>query len=498
MCQPAAAEQLCPSELATGSEAELASSRNRPKFLRNFAALASGQTAERLVSLFGAIYVRRVLAVTVIGQVSWTASLISYFSLIVSPGFQTVAKREVACDPDKAADYASLLLSLQLVLALAAYAVVFGFSRTGWRGAQVSLLLLLQGISLFIAPADMSWILYARERMGPLSILSVGCAVLQAGCLLLFVRHPGDVYRYVLLPLPFRFIVASFAIYYSSARGLLNWRRVRFTLRGAGPFLRASLPIGLSMATVLLYYNFDNVLLGFMRGDHAVGIYSTAYSLMLVPTFLNTATFNAYFPQLARVANQALEAQRLSAEVLRNMTWIGCSLAFLGWATGRQVVTLVFGASYAESGRIFEWLCLDLVLVFFNMAYNQPLVTWNHQRLALRCTVAGAIVNVALNLLLIPSFGSMGAVVATIAAEIAVLCATVLIRRNVHPIDWWEPLLSIGSLCLGTGVLVKVLTLAADVPVVAALAFGCVMLAGGFAVTERRWTYSAWTRLRRA
>jgi O-antigen/teichoic acid export membrane protein len=159
---------------------------------------------------------------------------------------------------------------------------------------------------------------------------------------------------------------------------------------------------------------------------------------------------------------------------------------------------LIFGASYAQSGRIFEWLCLDLVLVFFNMAYNQPLVTWNHQRLALRCTIAGAVVNVVLNLLLIPRFGSMGAVVATIAAEIAVLCATVSIRRNVHHIDWWEPLVSIGSLCLVTGVLVKALTLAAGVPVLAALASGCVLLAGGFAITERRWTYSAWTRLRRA
>jgi O-antigen/teichoic acid export membrane protein len=495
----AAADEMRSSEMTAEYAAPIsASPTDRARLLRNLAALASAQTAERFVSLFGAIYVRRVLAVAAIGQVSWTASLVSYFTLVVSPGFQTVAKRDVARDPTKAAEYASMLLSLQLLLAAAAYAVVFGFSHWGWRGPSVSILLLLQGINLFILPVDVSWILYARERMGALSVLNLVCAALQTACLFLFVRHPHDVYRYVLLPLPFRLLAALFAVYYASTRGLLHLRQVRLSLRGSGPFLKTSLPIGLSMATVLLYYNFDNVLLGFMRGDHAVGIYSTAYSLMLVPTFLNTATFNAYFPQLARVSTQPFEARRLSAEVLRNMTWIGCSLAFLGWAAGRHVVTLIFGFSYFESGRIFEWLCLDLILVFFNMAYNQPLVAWNHQRLALRCTMIGAAVNVSLNLLLIPPFGSMGAVVATILAEVAVLLATVVVRRKVHPIDWWEPLLSIGPLCLVTGLLAKALLLFAGVPLLPVLALGCAMLAGGFLVMERQWTYSAWTRLRRA
>lgn len=475
-----------------------APSSDRTRLLRNFASLASAQTAERLVSLIGAIYVRRVLAVTAIGQISWTAAFISYFALIVSPGFQTVAKRDVARDPQKASEYASLLLSMQLLLVAAAYALVFAFGRSDIRGSQISILLLLQGLSLFITPLDMSWILYARERMGPLSILSCLCAAVQTACLFLFVRHPNDVYRYVLLPLPFRLLVAAFAVYYASARGLLNLRHVRFSLRGSGPFLRASLPIGLSMATVLLYYNFDNVLLGFLRGDRAVGIYSTAYSLMLIPTFLNTATFNAYFPQLARVANRTIEARRISAEVLRNMTWIGCSLAFLGWASGRQLVILIFGVSYAESGRIFEWLCLDLLLVFFNMAYNQPLIAWNHPKLALRCTIVGAIVNVGLNLALIPFFGSMGAVAATILAEVAVLASTSVVRREIYPIDWWEPLLSVGPLCLATGVLIKVLTLAAGVPLIPVLALGSGIIACGFIVIERHWTQAAWLRLRRA
>lgn len=501
MSKPAAAAIVCASATEAECEAGPAlvaaeeSSTNRSKLLRNVAALVSAQTGERAVSLFGAIYVRRVLEVTSIGQVAWTASIVSYFSLIVSPGFQTVAKRDVARDPDRAADYTSLLLSIQLLLAGAAYAVVFGFSRAEWRGPQVGILLLLQAIGLLIAPLDMSWLLYARERIGPLSVLSLGCAAVQTLFLFLFVQRPQDVYRYVLLPIPFRLVLAGFAVYYASTRGLLNWRRVRFSLNGSGPFLRASLPIGLSMATVLLYYNFDNVLLGFMRGDRAVGIYSTAYSLMLAPTFLNTATFSAYFPQLARVANQPFEARKLSAQVLRNMTWMGCSLAFLGWATGRQLVTLIFGASYLESGRIFEWLCLDLVLVFFNMAYNQPLVAWNRQGLALRCTIVGAIVNVTCNLALIPRFGSMGAVVATILAEAAVLFVTVIIRRKVHSIDWWQPLVSIAPLGLITGLLVKALTLGAGVPLFPMLVMACAALAAGFAVIERDWTHLAWQRI---
>lgn len=488
---------------ASANEADCEPAKDRTSILRNFAALVSAQTGERLVGLFGAIYIRRVLDVSIIGEVAWTASVVSYLILIVSPGFQTVAKREVARDPKRADEYVSLLLSLQVVLALLAYAVVFAFSHfvprhAGGHGSQIGVLLLLQALSLWLTPFDISWLFYARERMGRFSAVSLACAAMQVSCLFLLVRHPEHVYRYVLLPLPFRLLLTAFAAYYASARGMLSWRRVRFSLRGSGKLLNASLPIGFSMATVLLYYNFDNVLLGFLRGDRAVGIYSTAYRLMLVPTFLNTATFNAYFPQLARIADAASEARTLSAQVLRNMTWIGCSLAFLGWATGQQAVVWIFGGSYSEAGRVFEWLCLDLVLVFFNMAFNQPLVAWNQQRLALRCTMFGAVVNVILNVALIPSFGSMGAVAATILAEVGVLAATVIVRRQIHPIEWWAPLLSIAPLCLLIGLVVKALMLFAGVPLIAALVFGSAALAFSFLLIDRKVIHLTWARLLRA
>src|SRR5690242_16046737 len=77
----------------------------RQLILKNFLALSTGSAVEHIVKLFSSIYVRRVLGVIAIGQVSWTASVMSYFTLLSNPGFQFIAKREVARDPDRAGHY---------------------------------------------------------------------------------------------------------------------------------------------------------------------------------------------------------------------------------------------------------------------------------------------------------------------------------------------------------------------------------------------------------
>ncbi len=414
--------------------ATLSTFSDRWLILKNFLALSVSSIVQHVINLFSSIYVRRVLGVIAIGKVSWTASVISYFTLLGNPGFQFIAKREVARDPNKAGHYVILLVLLQAILATFAFGLAVVFSLVVPRPAEVHLLIVIQALGLFLAPLDLSWLLQARERMMPLSVASIVSNVLQALCLILLVDQPSHTARYILLAYPFRLGLSAFIFWYALRFGILTWRSLRPTLEGGWTLLCSALPLGLSQSAILLYYNSDAIILGFTHGDQVVGLYSTAYSIMLVPSVLAQAMVNAYFPALSRVVGKVDDAQRVSGEFLKAMVWLGFPIAFMGWAVGRYVIILLFGQEFAPAGPLFEWLSLNTALIFLNWGQLEPLIAWNAQKLAFKCTLAGAISNLTANIILIPRYGPWGAVATTILAEFVVMLSAIWVRRDLRPL----------------------------------------------------------------
>lgn len=464
------------------------------RIARNFLSLSVAALAERVIALFSGIYARNVLQSAAIGQLSWTSAIITYVSLLVSPGLQVIAKREVARDPKKCASYVALLFLIQMSLAVAAFALVWAFGASIGRGPQIHILLLLNAVGLLLLPLDLSWLLQAHERAAPLAFTSVALLLAQGVALLALIHGPGQLLLYVLLPYPFRLAQIAFIIGYALRHKLFDWRDLRFNFGGARVLVRDSVPVGLTQVAVLLYGNSDLIFLGFTQTSATVGLYDTAYRMMLVPTFLHAALTNAFFPALSRSFSDAAAATRVSRQFLRLMIWLGFPLAALGWAVGRYFIFALFRADFAPSGALLEWLSLNLALMFFNVGYILPLIAWEHQGKAFRCTLAGAAVNVALNFWLIPHLGVWGAVISTVAAEAAVFLCVVQVRRSIYPLAWPMFVLKPLAVCLLAAPLTR-LSLA-WLPWWCAAFLGIVFCACGCALVESDWRRAAITRLR--
>lgn len=403
----------------------------------NFLWLSAAQVAGRVVALFTGIYTRRVLGAVVIGQYSWCLSLLSYFSLLTNPGLETVAKRDVARDPSRAARRFSQLVTLQLALAVSAFGLVAAFFVTGLRGQMVSRLLLLLAIGLLFVPFNLTWLLQARERMAPAAIAQVVAQILTVPALVWLVHKPTHVIRYAVLGYPFQLGMIGFVFWYATRHGLLRWSEVRPSFHGTWLLVREALPLGLSQAAILLYYNFDVILLGLWSGDRVVGLYSTAYNVMLMPTLLSGALSSAYFPQLARVRSNQQQSAKLSSDFLRILVWMGMPLAALGWAFGRSGIVMLYGREFAESGPLLEWLSLNIGLVFFNVGIGNPFDAWGLQLPHFKVGLTGAVLNVALNYMLIPRFGAWAAVTTTLLSEAVVGAGCLWIRNKHVRIPWW-------------------------------------------------------------
>jgi O-antigen/teichoic acid export membrane protein len=193
---------------------------------------------------------------------------------------------------------------------------------------------------------------------------------------------------------------------------ILQWQ-VRWST--AADFLRQSWPLILSGFAITVYMKIDQVMLGAMLGDEAVGQYSVAVRISTVWYFIPSILATSLFPAIlnARKQDKALYEKRLQDYFDLN-AGLAYLIAIPLSIAAPWIILLLFGEAYREAGPILAihaWSCL---FVFLGGARDQYLVAEKLFKFSMSCTVAGAIVNLVLNYFLIPIYGGNGAAVATL------------------------------------------------------------------------------------
>lgn len=466
----------------------------------NFIAMTAVSGIVLLVGIFATAYSRRVLGPAAIGQVNWNAALLAFLTLLASPGLALVGQRDIAAKPAQTASITSLVLGLQMLFGLLAYAVVAAIALLDPRGGQASTLLLIQGVIILINAGSTIWVLQAHQRMAGPAIASLVINLLQVPALLLLIREPGDIYLFAAYTLPFSLALVGYYFWYLQHHGLLRLADVRPRLAEGGKLLSEAWPLALSLLAVLVVYNGGAILLGFSHSDTEVGLYTTAYKLMFISTVVSGAMMNAYFPVLSQVAGDAQQAKRVSHDFATLMVWMGLPIAALGWACGRHVNDLLFGAQFAAAGPYFEGLCLVVALTFTSIGLGTPLLAWGHQKLHLKIIATSAVASLMLNVVLIPRYGSWGAIAALLLAETMSVTMLAIARQRLELGRFaLLPLLIPPLLCsLAVALGIAFLPAPAHQFWWLEVAIGAALLGGGLLLFERRIAKAALALVRRA
>ena len=213
----------------------------------NFFAMTAVSGIVLLIGIFATAYSRRVLGPAAIGQVNWNAALLAFLTLLASPGLALVGQRDIAANPKQTASITSLVLGLQMVFGVVAYAVVVAIALLDPRGGQASTLLLIQGVIILINAGSAIWVLQGHQRMAGPAIASLVINVLQIPALLLLIREPGDIYLFAAYTLPFSLALVGYYFWYLQHHGILQLRR-----RAAAPGRRRQAPVrGLAARAVV-------------------------------------------------------------------------------------------------------------------------------------------------------------------------------------------------------------------------------------------------------
>lgn len=200
--------------------------------------------------------------------------------------------------------------------------------------------------------------------------------------------------------------------------------------KGMSATAKMSVALGIDTVISLALFRIDQVLLGVMKGEAAVGIYAAAYRLLETILFVSWAVAKAVFP----VMSASTEPWRVRRGVEQGLAAVG--VLYIPFGVGlaieaEAVLHALYGEPYASQGASSaQWLAA--APLFFAAAYlgSYALLARERRWTVVVSSLAALVVNVVANLALIPTFSAAGAAAAT---TLAFLAQTVLIFAFLAP-----------------------------------------------------------------
>jgi O-antigen/teichoic acid export membrane protein len=173
----------------------------------------------------------------------------------------------------------------------------------------------------------------------------------------------------------------------------------------------------LSGIASMIYLRIDQVMLGQMIGSEEVGIYSVAVQLTEVWYFVPMLVFSSVFPAIveAEKTNESLFYQRLQ----KLYNWMALSAYIIAipiCLLSKVLVHTLFGLAYDRSADMLSVLIWSILFTNLGIARTTFLTAMNWTRVHFFTVALGCLVNIFLNLLLIPAYKGMGAVIASCVA----------------------------------------------------------------------------------
>lgn len=408
---------------------------NLVKIVDNLSWLFVDKLLRMGVGLLVWVWVARYLGPEQFGLFSFASAFVGMFGAVAGLGLQSIVVRDIVRDPACKEETLGSAAVLQLLGGLLSYGCVLG--SIFWLRPDdtlAKLLVVVLGSIMLFRFSDVA--LYWFESQ----VLSKYIVWVQNGCFLIFaaikvglIVSNAPLLAFAWATAAEALIVALLILVMLGLRGP-KLQQLRFSLLRAKTLLVDSWPLLLSSIAIMVYMKIDQIMLGQMLGDDAVGIYSAALRISevwyFIPMMIVASVFPAILEAKKRDAGQYL--QRLQ-RLYDLMVWLSIAIALPMTFISTPIVVALFGSAYADSGPVLAIHIWASVFVFLGVASSQWFVAENRQILSFQRTVLGAVINIALNYILIPKFGVLGAAYATVLAQASVCFFYDLLQKETRP-----------------------------------------------------------------
>ena len=377
------------------------------------------------VGLLVGIWVVRYLGPTQLGLLNYAGAFAGLFGAFATLGLDRMVVQELVRDPAREAQILGSAFALKVAGAVLGIAVTMlaifhmrgGDTQMHWLVGICAAGFIFQSLNVvdffFQAKVQAKYAVFAANVAFSLTTLVKIALLLGSAPLIAFAwTGLGEA------ALTAVFLAVAYRAKRHSRQG---WRYSWPVARG---LLKQSWPLILSSIAIVTYMRIDQVMIGEMLGDAEVGLFSAAVKISELWYWIPAAVVSSVVPAVIRSKklSEARYYERLQT-FFTVLVWASIAVALVVTLERERIVSLLYGAPYAASADVLAIHIWGGVFAALAAASGIWFTVENLQLYSFYRTLTGAVVNVALNLVLIPRYGINGAAFATVVSQ---CCASFL------------------------------------------------------------------------
>lgn len=394
------------------------------------------------IGLLSLIVLVHALGPTKFGEWATALAVMQLCLYATDLGFEKWAIAAAIKSPEKAEEWLSALRVAGLILGVVMCVVCMTAISLIARNSTMRLTGYILACVLLLTPLIRSTAIYQLKMRNGVPVLcqTVFSIVWLAAAISLSLIH-ASLESFALAYLAARAIGSALQAFL--ARDLMKFRSTGSLLL-AKRLLRDGMTLALANAVVVAYGRIDQVIVYVVLGPVDAGIYATLYQLIVAAGVFPQSITTSAFPHLARAASLSTDYLRnVMGACARLLAAVGGLPPILAAGLAATILPAVFGPKYEDAAPAMAVLCVSYQVVCFGYLSGQMLVISKLGKQYSIAAVIALLVNVALNLVLLPEFGYTGAAWATLLTEIlAVGIAWRLTLDSIgSPLDWRPPLM---------------------------------------------------------
>ena len=392
-----------------------------------------------IVPLITYPYVSRILGAENLGKVNYVHSIISYFILVSGLGISTYGIREgakVRENSQRINQLVSECFSIAVIMTIVSYTAMIILVTAIPAFSNYKLLFVIEGALVLFDTIGIEWVNTIFEDYLYITLRTIAVHIVSIIAIFLLIHNRADYYIY-----------AGITVSTTGLVSIINWFhckrrcRIKFTIsKETRSHIKPILVFFANKLAVSLYVNSDMTMLGYLVGDYRVGIYSVAVKVYTIVKNMIAAMYTVTIPRLAsKIGNNDSNSFKILFSKLTSFMTLAVFPAMMGLSIlSSRIVLLLFGGEYAEAGISLRILAIGIVFAIYggivSTVYN---VTQGLEKNSLQATVLSAIVNISLNIVLIPLLKEVGAAITTVIAEFLTFIYCFIRAKDIKDfIDW--------------------------------------------------------------
>jgi len=364
------------------------------------------------------IWLARYLGPEQFGLLNFIIALIAVFSVLSTLGLNIIVVRDLVNHPNQLKETLGSAFILKLSAAVVLYVLsIITITLLRPEDNLSRTLVAILGLSLLFQSSEVIKFWFESQVQSKFIVWTENsCLLITAAIKIIMLWQEAPLIAFVYIML-FESALIALALFYTYSKKVMNPINWNATKSRSIALLEDSWPLIISSAAWIIYTRVDQIMIGQMIDDQAVGYYSAAIKLSEVMNFLPLIIVSSIIPTIMKYretnpSRYTRDFQRIYDLAIGSMLFIALATTLLSsW-----IIQILFGPAYEQASSVLTIHIWSAIFIAMATVSGRYLINEGLQKITMTRHILGVIINIPLNYIMIPIYGIQGAAISTLIA----------------------------------------------------------------------------------